>query len=116
MEKAIKTINFSGYKAEVYENNIIIKEKAEAHSITLNASSKTFMFIKYLMMVNEAEMRKFIEYYARRVFTHVHLMSDKNYAPEYEEFFIKYSEEELNQSLSPDDPNALDELRKLNKI
>lgn len=116
MGKAIKTINLAGYEAEIYENHIILKEKAEAHSITLNTSSKTFTFIKYLMMVNEAEMLKFIEFYARRVFTHVHLMSDANYAAKYEAFFIEYSEKALNQPLSPDDPNALDELRKLNKM
>ena len=116
MAKVIRTINLEGFTIDIFNKEIIIKEKAEAHSITLNEISKGFQFIKYLMTVNEKELMKFLDFYTPMVFTHISLMSNMNYAEKYNNFALEYISKELEKPLSPDDPKVLDELQKTHNI
>jgi hypothetical protein len=116
MTKVIRTINLEGYTVDIFNKEIIIKEKAEAHSITLNEISKGFQFIKYLMTVNEKELMKFLDFYTLMVFAHIHLMPNMKYAEKYHNFTLEYISKELEKPLSPDDPKVLDELQKIHNI
>ena len=116
MAKVIRTINLEGFTVDIFNKEIIIKEKAGAHSITLNEISKGFQFIKYLMTVNEKELMKFLDFYTLMVFTHISLMPYMNYAEKYNDFTLEYISKELEKPLSPDDPKALDELQKIHNI
>ena len=116
MAKVIKTINLEGFTVDIFNKEIIIKEKAGAHSITLNEISKGFQFIKYLMTVNEKELMKFLDFYTLMVFTHISLMPYMKYAEKYNDFTLEYISKELEKPLSPDDPKALDELQKIHNI
>lgn len=116
MAKVIKTINLEGYTIDIFNKEIIIKEKAEAHSITLNEISKGFQFIKYLMTVNEKELMNFLDFYTPMVFTHISFMSNMKYVEKYHNFTLEYISKELEKPLSPDDPKVLDELQKIHNI
>lgn len=116
MAKVIRTINLEGFTIDIFNKEIIIKEKAGGQSITLNEISKGFQFIKYLMTVNEKELMKFLDFYTLMVFTHISLMPYMNYAEKYNDFTLEYISKELEKPLSPDDPKVLDELQKIHNI
>lgn len=116
MAKVIRTINLEGFTIDIFNKEIIIKEKAEGHSITLNEISKGFQFIKYLMTVNEKELMKFLDFYTLMAFTHIHLMPNMKYVEKYNNFVSEYINKELQKPLLADDPKALDELQKIHNI
>ena len=116
MAKVIRTINLEGFTIDIFNKEIIIKEKAGGQSITLNEISKGFQFIKYLMTVNEKELMNFLDFYTPMVFTHIHLMPNMKYVEKYNNFVSEYINKELQKTLLPDDPKALDELQKIHNI
>lgn len=116
MKKRIKTINLTGYVVEINLKNVVITDKAGNCSVILNDLNKGGMYIKYILGINEKELIEFLEIYCTRIFTHIALMNQPMYMEEFKEFLLKYTDKGLNSPLAPDNPNDLDELKRLTGI
>lgn len=114
MKKHIKKINLGGCVAEIYKNKVVISEKGDNHSITLNSYSEVYMMIMYYINQNDNEgLEQYLKLFALNTFSHISLWSNVSYIEEYEKFAQDFTKRsmERNYSEAKDEKEIIDELK-----